>query len=248
MNKSSDKIVIGKGGYGEIFYKKENPNTIYKQSYTVCNTLEKEYKMLSSAYRAYITYTQTKKSLRKRIHILHPYDWSTINSKYCIFKMARIYPPVGEKYVWHPHLGSEDFYLNKLYKTDLHIRGVQVGHNEIKKYLSLEQASKDSGILIGIVHYGAKLDAFDTELSMGIIKNHKTTLVQLVLIDFDKVSRWNQLSDKQLLENMISSLEAVPYYPEPETKYFSDFRDGYLDVAKHFGYEKLAQDVLNGML
>lgn len=247
MAKVSEKIIIGRGGYGEIFYKKDNPNIVYKLSYETCNILDREYKTLSSAYSAYITYTKTRKSLRSRIHILHPSNWKKSDNKYCIFQMSRIYPPSGQRYVWHPHFGSDDHSLNKLYQTHLHTRGVQVGLQKIKQYLPLDRAFKDAGILIGIVHYGAKLDAFDTELTLGRVKNHNSNTIQLFLIDFDEVSRWKELTDKQLLENMISSLEAVPYYPNPSSKYFPEFSDGYLSVAKYYGYEKLAQKVLGGM-
>lgn len=245
MTSNKEKIIIGRGGYGEIYYYKNNPNMVFKMSYNECNILNKEFKMLFSAYNAYIDYTKNKKNLRNRIHILRPNNWRIVNSN-CIFRMSRIFPPDGdERYVWHPYLGDD--IEDKLYKTELHIRGKQIGLNTISKYIPLKRASRDSGILIGIVHYGAKLDGFDTELSLGIVKNYSIKKVQLFLIDFDKVSSWSELEDDELIENMVSSLEDVPYYPGPSSKYFNDFKSGYLSVARYYGYEKLATTVLNDL-
>ncbi len=245
-NKS--KKLIGRGGYGEIYYNINNPNTVYKLSHNCMNgDLNKEYNMLLKAYNTYIKYTKNKKNLRNRIHILKPSNWKQFNGN-CLFKMSRIFSLSDDEFVWHPYLGGEEGFKDVLYKTDLHIRGRQIGLETISKYISLKRITRDSGILIGIVHYGAKLDAFDTELAFGIVKNYNGVKnLQLFLIDFDKVSNWDELEEDQLIENMISSLEDVPYYPGPNSKYFSNFKSGYLSVAGYYGYEKLALKVLNSM-
>lgn len=252
MSKSR-KVTIGRGGYGEIYYDSLKPHIVYKKSYNHgCASLEREYKTWSRAYRAYVDYRKKHPGLTKHIAIIRPSKYIKLpvgdKFKECIFQLKRIIPLEGE-YVWHPQLGSLEPKLDQLIKTDLFIRGRQVGPLVLQKALkgltTLQQLAKQAGTLIGIVHYVAGLDAYDTELAIGY---DPQTDYKLYLIDFDQTKSFKDTPDRsQLIERLVSSLEDVPYYPNPSSDLYPAFKKAYLKVAAKYGYSELAGDVLNSL-
>jgi len=242
------KIVIGRGGYGEVYYDVSNPNIVYKRSHNhECTSLKHEYSMWNKAYQAYLKYSKQFPQKTKHLAILRPSKWIKLAEgnqfTECIFQMKRIQPIEGEM-VWHPQLGAEKN-LDVVIKTDQFLRGRQVGINVLRKYFNLKELTQAAGTLIAIIHYGAKLDAFDTELTLGKIKK---TQYKLYLLDFDQTKSWSQIKTKaELIERMVSSLEDVPYYPNPSSYLFKYFKAAYLKVAQFYGEVKLAKEVLNEM-
>ena len=240
------KIVIGRGGFGEVYYYKDKPGIAYKENHSRCNDLRKEYDMWNRAYRAFITYTSSKKSLRKNMCILRPSSWrkSSTNSEKCIFKMARIVPLEG-KYIWQAYIGNDDPDLNKVVKTNDKLRGRYVGPNVLAEYFDVQELAYEAGLLIGVVHYCAKLNGTDTELVIGKISSGKDSKCRLFLIDYDQVRPWNPKDPQSKIVRELSwALSAEPYWPTPESPYHQSFRKGYLEVAKTCGYEDLAKKVL----
>jgi len=239
------KVIIGRGGFGEVYYYKDNPGIAYKENHRRCHDLQKEYKMWNQAYRAFIKYTNSRKNLRKNICIPRPSGWrkSPTNGEKCIFKTARIIPLKG-KYTWQAYIGNtDDPNLDKVVKTNNTIRGRYVGPNVLAKYFDVEKLAYEAGLLIGIVHYCAKLNGTDTELVIGKTVSKKD--LQLFLIDYDQVCPWNPEDPQSKIVRELSwALSAEPYWPTPESPYHQSFRKGYLEVAQTCGYEDLAKKVL----
>lgn len=255
----SDKVIIGRGGFGEVYYYKDRPGVAYKETHSKCDDLKREYTTWSKAYNAFIRYSSSQKSMRKRVCILHPSDWkrSPKNRGRCIFKMGRVVPldfgkPKSTKYTWQAYIGNEDEpHMDRVVKVGDKIRGRYMGPKTLEKYFDVSELANDAGILIGIVHYCAKLDGTDTELIVGKLYSAKgvSQKCRLFLIDFDQVRPWDPKELPQKMSDIVKRLswplDAEPYWPDRESPYYDSFKKGYLKVAKKCGYEELAQKVLD---
>ena len=238
------KVIIGKGGFGEVFYYTDRPSMVYKQSYGKCENLKHEYRMWKKAYNAFIKYTSTRKNTRKEMCILNPSKWEKIGNT-CIFKMKRVFP-LHSKYTWQAYIGNvDDPSMDKVVKHGSIVRGRYMGPDTLSKYFDVNDLAYQAGILIGIVHYCAHLDGLDTELVIGKTSS-PTSKCRLFLIDFNQVNEWKD-GDPKLVNRLSWPLIAEPYYPDSESPYHESFKQAYLKVAKSCGYEDLARQVLKTM-
>lgn len=249
MTKKNEQVIIGRGGYGTIYYYQNNPKIVIKESYQKCDNLQREFVNYEKSYRAFLQYTREKKVSRSQACILRPSQYKKINTK-CLFKMARVVPLSGI-YTWQAYLNEEDEPdLDKVFKDDDKIRGRYMGPGTLENNgFDLAKLSYGAGMLIGIVHYGAKLDGIDTELIVGktLYGNGSDIGVgkgcRLFLIDFDKTNVWPE-KEADIVEKLGWSMTAELYYPSKTNKYHSDFIRGYYEVAEHYGYKKLAEKVI----
>ena len=195
MSKES-KITIGRGGHGEVYYFSKKPNIAYKQTHYLCKDLKKEYNNWNKSYQKYIVYTSKKKHLRNIARILRPSNWSENNSG-CVFQLAKVTPIKG-LYTWQAYIGDVDHpNLDYVEKRNNTIRGRYMGPEVLSKYFDVEELAYAAGILIGIVHYGAKLDGTDVELVLG--KTGTNGGAKMYLIDFDQTSSWADLDEKKVI-------------------------------------------------
>lgn len=246
----NEKVIIGRGGYGEIYYMTKAPNVVYKKSIDSCKDFKKEYNNHEKIYKAYLNYTDVNKTVRKHYHVLRPYNYTKTkdnNVEKCIYNMARIKPLSGtSKVVWQSYIGEDNVNMDQVIKSDdgEAIRGRYMGSNTLKnKGLDVKSLARGAGILIAIIHYGAQLDGVDAELVIGVTGTIGSQDPGLYVIDFDKTSPW-KVGNHGTVQRLGWSLEAEPYYPYSNNPLHPYFIKGYYEVAKHYGYLDLAQKVI----
>ena len=254
---TTKKVVIGRGGHGEVYYLSENPNIAYKQTHKECKNLKKEYTNWSKAYRKYIDYTSGKnRHIRDIGHIPRPSNWDRNNSG-CVFQLARVKPIEG-KYTWQAYIGEVDEpNMDKNVTSNNAIRGRYMGPETLSKYFDVNSLAYTAGILIGIVQYGAHLNGLDVELVLGKTNNNDDP--NIFLIDFDQTETWgstgtaktwgstDKKEEKRIVSELSWTLIAEPYFPNINSKYHSHFVKGYYEVADYYGYLNLAEKVIVDM-
>lgn len=241
MTSKPKKIIIGRGGFGTVYYYSDRPGIAYKESHTKCDDIRKEYEIWKKAYNAYIKYG---KSIRKKACILHPSNWKEFDST-CMFQMARVVPLEGN-YTWQAYIGDDENPERDLvFIKEGKIRGRYMGPQTLSKYFNVEELAYDAGILIGIVHFCAKLDGKDTELIVGKLHKEEDSKCRLFLIDFDQTGSWEGLEEKEAIDTLTWSLDAEPYYPNEDSPYYDSFKEGYLKVAQKCNLEGFAEKILD---
>ena len=244
----SDKTILGRGGYGKVYYLEHEPKVAYKKSYMECNDLKKEFTNWNIAYQKYIEYTNVHTKFQTLGQILEPSNWQLNNSSSCVFQMPRIFSPQGI-YSWQAYIGEVDNPgLDYLKMNDDHIRGRYMGPDTLSKNFNVLTLAYTSGVLVGIVQYGARLDGLDVELIVGTVDS----VNKLFLLDFDQTNKWetpaNETEEQGLIGKLSWPLIAEPYFPNIDSKYHGEFIKGYYNAAYFFGYKELAEKVIKDMV
>lgn len=244
----NEKIIIGRGGHGEVYYISNKPKIAYKQTLLECVELKKEYDNWYLAYLKYMEYTKYHLEIRNKAQILKPSGWEK-NGFGCKFQLSRVKPIEGN-YTTQAYIGeTENPNMDKIIKIGNAIRGRYIGPNILKKYTNVDILAEMSGVLMAIIQYGAKLDGLDVELILGKVDDKDT--IKLYIIDFDQTNLWEDPTNKEerkvLVMNLSYALIAETYFPNINSQYHDSFVKGYLEVAKFFNYLSLANEVIADM-
>ena len=240
----NEKVIIGRGGYGEIYYMTKTPNVVYKKSIDFCGDLKKEFDNHQKIYETYLNYLKYDKTIKNKYIVLKPYGYNTTKDNHiekCVYNMTRIKPLSGPE-VWQSYIGVDDPNTDNVFKNGNFLRGRYMGYNTLKKKgLDVKSLARGAGILIALIHYGAKLDGLDAELVIGF--TGVTKKPGLFIVDFDKTSPW-KVENYETVKRLGWSLEAEPYYPYSNNHLYKDFTAGYYKVAAWYGYLDLAKKVI----
>jgi tRNA A-37 threonylcarbamoyl transferase component Bud32 len=114
-------------------------------------------------------------------------------------------------------------------------RGEFIGLKEIREYImneDINKASKELGILMGLIHFVGKNDAYDVELYLGKEKYSKKC--KLYLADFDLSESITEYNN-ETINRIRWSLDAVPYFPRlsADKELFDEFLKGYKQIAEN---------------
>lgn len=238
---------IGHGAYGHVHVDKSDPSLCIKMSnkqndINHCRQWSNEYKKIKTL----LSRIEDNPSYKKLdyVRIVKPTDFIESDTV-CYMKMARIFRAkkinkeeeesirmiqslLGDKNTYYDHKG----------------RGLYMGLKHIKEYIdddNLLDASFELGVMMGLIHYTGKCNAFDIEVFLG--REHSTRKNRFYIADFDMTSTIDTYGAKEIQE-MYSSLNDASYFPRPSVnkKLFDTFYNGYLSIVPQSIAERIFRD------
>jgi hypothetical protein len=232
-------IQIGKGGTGTVYLDPSQPTYVFKVSDkdATCRQFDSEYKVYNQMNKHTIN-TELVKVLR-----MNGYKMTRENNG-CVLELSRVINPIDHdlNYTIQVELGEDSFE----YKHPM--RGYILGKKQLveKNILledMLESYSEQLGVVMARIHYIVKNDAWDIEVYAGKEKGFENTI--LYIGDFDR-SRMIEDYTPDVIERMVWSLAAVPYFPnQRQPKLLEAFRSGYMKIATSVGKQDVANAVLS---
>jgi hypothetical protein len=127
-------------------------------------------------------------------------------------------------------------------QAQLGVQSVQMVHKGRGEFMGLAQLSKivpaaklkvaayELGIMMGLIHFHGRNDAYDIEVFLGKEKGAKQA--RFYIADFD-LTEEVKAYDAATIERMYWSLDAVPYFPKQDVDaaLYHEFRKGYAKIA-----------------
>ncbi len=227
---------FGRGGFGIVYTHKNDSGLCVKVSNKVkgnqsCRQWSNEYKKIMSFYEK-ISESEFYKKL-KLAKVLKPTEFVE-SPEQCYMIMPRVFRPEGKdiiKPTIQAQLGCPS--CSMIHKG----RGEFMGLEQIKTYVDdkdIENVSYELGVLMGLIHFVGKNDAYDVELYMG--KETNSRKCRFYLADFDLSEEYKTLSPA-IIQRLTWSLDAVPYFPteDSDSELFKKFKKGYTEVAISVG-------------
>lgn len=224
---------LGRGGYGTVYIKKDDDSLCIKVSNkkgNICRQWSNEYKKI-------IKFTQKLESndLYKKlkfVKIVKPIEFVESNEQ-CYMVLPRIFRPEGKNII-KPTIQA----LFGQISSDVIMkgRGELLGLKEIKEIVNNDNNITDMiqelGIMMALIHFVGKNDAYDVELYLGKESNSKKC--RLYLADFD-LSEEIKKYDDETIKRITWSLDAVPYFPTEDSneELFKIFKNAYKSVVEN---------------
>lgn len=243
--KSMDNILgqeIGRGGFGIVYTHKNDSALCVKVSNKVkgnqsCRQWSNEYKKITSFYDKISSLDIYHKL--KLTKVLKPTEFVESPDQ-CYMIMPRVFRPEGKdviKPTIQAQLGCPS--CDMIHKG----RGEFLGLEQIKKFVDvkdLELVSYELGVLMGLIHFVGKNDAYDVELYMG--KEGNSRKCRFYLADFDLSEDYNTITP-EVIQRITWSLDAVPYFPteDGDPILFAKFKKGYSEIAK---FANISDDIV----
>jgi hypothetical protein len=148
--------------------------------------------------------------------------------------MPRVYQPEGSEisnWTIQAQLGLMS------YSHVCNGRGHFIGIEQLKEWIDekrLKAVAHELGILMALIHFVGKNDAYDVELYFGREKNSKKLMFYIA--DFDLSESYSSL-DKKIIKRMAWTLQAVPYFPTSDSppELLKEFKEGYTNLARAYG-------------
>lgn len=239
---------IGHGAYGHVHVDNNNPSICIKMSnkqndINHCRIWSNEYKKIKTLLSKIENHPFYKKL--DYVRIVKPTEFIESDTV-CYMKMIRIFRAkkinkdeddesnrmiqslIGDKNTYYDHKG----------------RGLYMGLKHLKEYIEDDDmmvASFELGILMGLIHYVGKCNAFDIELFLG--REYLTRKNRFYIADFDMTSTIDNYTPKEIQE-MYCSLNDASYFPRPSVnkKLFDKFYEGYCIIVPFFIAEQVFKD------
>ncbi len=233
--KTMDQILgqeIGRGGFGVVYTHKTDTSLCVKVSNKVkgnqsCRQWSNEYKKITSFYNRIQDLDLFKKL--KLAKVLKPSEFVESPNQ-CYMIMPRVFRPEGKdviKPTIQAQLGCPSCVM--IHKG----RGEFLGLEQIKQFVDdkdIVLASYELGILMGLIHFVGKNDAYDVELYLG--KDGNSRKCRFYLADFDLSEEYTNITPS-IIQRISWSLDAVPYFPteDSDSELFEKFKKGYSEAA-----------------
>ena len=224
---------IGRGGYGTVYIHKQDPALCVKRSDKTgkaCREWSNEYKKIMTMIKN-IEASPSSHLLTtmKMVKILAPAQFNE-TSKLCYMMLPRIFRPEGKDVIRptiQAQLGVQS--VQMVHKG----RGEFMGLQQLGKFISapkLKVAAFELGLIMGLIHFHGRNDAYDIEVFLGKEKGGKQA--RFYIADFDLTDDIKSY-DEATIERMYWSLDAVPYFPKQDVDpvLYDQFRKGYAKVA-----------------
>ena len=237
---------IGHGAYGHVHIDRSDPSLCIKMSnkqndINHCRQWSNEYKKIKTLLSNIEDHPSYKKL--DYVRIVRPTDFIESDTV-CYMKMIRIFRAkkidkeedesnrmiqslLGDKNTYYDHKG----------------RGLYMGLKHLKEYIEddLVDASFDLGVMMGLIHYIGKCNAFDIEVFLG--REHSTRKNRFYIADFDMTSTIETYGSKEIQE-MYCSLNDASYFPRPSVnkKLFEMFYNGYCSIVPQSIAERVFRD------
>lgn len=224
---------IGRGGFGIVYVKKDEPSKCIKVSYksgnkgSFCRQWSNEYQKIMDFMKVIEKHPLYKKV--DMVRVVVPTKFVNTDDM-CYMVIPRIFRPEGRESTLptiQAQLGWRSVRI--VHKG----RGEFIGLKEVMEYVDekdLKRACFELGIMMALIHHVGKNDAYDVELYVGKEAGSKKS--RFYLADFD-LSEKVVSYDTKTIKRMTWSLDAVPYFPKEDvdTETFAFFKKGYDSIA-----------------
>jgi len=236
---------LGRGGYGIVYEKIDDPAIAIKVSNKTANNSCRIWSNEYSKIKEIVKNIENHKSYKKltMVELLNPINFHD-SSSICYMLMPRVYRPdekrsrTNNSSIIKKNIDKPYYTLHTLFGKDTlrkHFlgRGEFIGLREIEEYLSketIEQMAYQLGILLGLIHFVAKNDACDIEIYLG--RDATSKKLKLFMGDFDKVSDIEDFKDYSI-DHLVWCMESVEYFPKKEAnnELYQLFKNGYLSIT-----------------
>lgn len=246
--------VIGRGGAGIVYANDRiDPDVVIKvsKSQTTCASFGTDFKIASEIHRQMREF-QYENRLANVVQVIAEFPDISIEPgfKHCALVMQRVHRPLllpepESTLAYQAYLGNDSIVRS------VPGRGIYIGVEQIAPTIApdtVEQLAEAMGSLVGFLHYGAMSDATDMEYLLGYTDS-ATRAIGVVAIDFDRVGFFTpeqiESESAEVVERFYWSLDQEEYFPKPDSPLYDVFRDAYLREGTRFGFESLAQKVLD---
>ena len=224
---------IGRGGYGTVYIHAQDHALCVKRSDKTgkaCREWSNEYKKIMTMIKNIEASPSSHLLAKMRmVKILAPTRFNE-TSDLCYMILPRIFRPEG-KDVIRPTIQAQ-----------LGVQSVQMVHKGRGEFMGLEQLMKivpaknlkvaayELGIMMGLIHFHGRNDAYDIEVFLGKEKGAKQA--RFYIADFD-LTEEVKAYDAATIKRMYWSLDAVPYFPKQDVNslLYNEFRKGYAKIA-----------------
>jgi len=228
-NKSSDLIIIGKGGFGIVYLDPDTPDRIYKVCRGKKNTdqSDREYKIYQRIQNNYID--------SKLCKLIKAYDYRIIDRYSCVMELTRVKNPLNKLNTIQALFGDDN--LDYIRDSD---KGRIMGLKKMIKYGLINSDNvydyiRELATILARLHYEVKNDGFDIEVLIGK-ENDKivlyigdfdlTHMIKRYTADAKRYRKWGIIGIYGIYENK---------------KLGKVFIDTYLKVADDLGYRDIAE-------
>jgi hypothetical protein len=155
---------LGKGGFGTVYINKQDPGLCIKLSRKTssCRSWSNEYTKIKKFMRSIVKYKGFKSF--RMVHVVNPTKFVE-SPDACYMVLPRIFRPDGttgptmQAYLDEPS-------LKHIYPG----RGEFIGLEQIRELIpepDLERACFELGLLLGLIHFIGRNDAYDLEVYIG---------------------------------------------------------------------------------
>jgi hypothetical protein len=246
-NKKKDNssiVLIGSGAQGLVYFDKNQKNVVFKvsDSRNVCRDWLKE----ANIYDIFKKYDVDEKLCK----FMKMNQYATFNNK-CYLELLKVNNPldIDADYTIQPCFGidSMESFQNEHDENTAHRkRGLFLGIKElIVNGFFTEESIKEYiaqlGVIIARLHYQVNNDGFDIELFLDKTGDKITVYIA----DFDLSNFYETIND-EIIKKMVACLDSVPYFPTPDQpELFAIFSDNYINEAKKFKQNMVAQQVMH---
>lgn len=235
-------IELGRGGFGIIYTKKDDPSMCIKVSHkkksqSNSNSSSNGCRQWSNEYKKIVTFMSLIEQSPlfpkfKHVKVLKPVEFKE-TSDLCYMVLPRVYRPEGRDEIKPTLQAQLGWPSGRMVHKG---RGEFIGLKEVRELFSseeeLEQACYELGVMMGLIHFVGKNDAYDVELYIG--KEARTKKCRFYLADFDLSEEVKDFND-ETISRITWSLDAVPYFPTEDSspKLFDRFKEGYTLAANN---------------
>ncbi len=226
---------LGKGGFGTVYSLKTNPSLCVKKSNkkSNCRTWSDEYNKIKNIHK--ILETNKTYNNFKYVKIIKPVQFIEQSDGDCFMIMNRIYRP---SILQSPQLNVtiQTLFGEKHSTLPISKRGEFIGLDILSKIFTIDQLKNivaELGIVMALIHFVARNDAYDIELYLGI--EYETKKLRIYIADFDLSENITNYTDDIIKNRICWALEAMPYFPTnyntPEL--YNIFKRAYKRTAKN---------------
>jgi hypothetical protein len=241
---------IGHGAYGHVHIHKKDESLCIKMSnkqndINHCRQWSNEYKKIKNILEVLDGNKDYQKlDLVRLIKPVHFVESDTL----CYMTMNRIFrakkinneEDTGKNMI-HPLLGHKNINYTHGGKGLMlglkHIKNEYYGDNSEE----LERACYELGVMMGLLHYSCKCNAFDIEVFFG--REYGTRKNRFYIGDFDLTSPVTDYHQKEIQE-MYCSINDISYFPRPsvDKNLYHLFYNGYSSIVPKNIVEKVFSD------
>lgn len=233
--------IIGKGGFGSVYTIIDMPKLCVKKSNknNNCRIWKNEYNIIINIHKILNKIDIFNKL--KYIKIIKAIQFIENSNGNCYMIMNRIYRPIipitKTNITKLNNLTINALFgikKNTLYKKSQ--RGEFYGLDKLNDIFNEEQIKviiKELGIVMALLHFIVKIDAFDIELYVGLEYDNITPCIYIA--DFDLSENIIDFNDDIIKNRICWALEAMPYFPNKDCneEHYNIFKEAYIKIAKN---------------
>lgn len=229
---------IGKGGYGTVYVRDDDPSYVMKQSVRreTCRQWNVENHKLS-VVKSFLSEVHGADELARIVfHDAYHVDQSHESCSAIMLRVRNGKDPEVDQPL-HAKYQHESLDVLEKYGYDAGLQQLdKLGVVDIRYIKSLAR-------LFARLHYVAQNNGWDTEVLAGT--TYDDPKIRLYVIDFDMTEDLRQCEDMDKYAESCFHTLVTGYFPKPGSWGYTEFKDAYIRTAEQHDRGDLALDVIN---